>query len=201
MEILFATGNNHKKMELASLLSPHSIIIPKDKGIDFNPIENGKTFCENSLIKAKDLYLLTQMPVLADDSGLCIDALQGQPGIFSARYGGDISQDEKNRSLIEELNNYLIRQSLSIYDEKHRTCRFVCAMTLYLSLERFICIQEICEGVIVPSIEDAKGSDGFGYDPIVYLPNLKKTVAELSCDEKNTLSHRAKACQKIQAFL
>ncbi|MGL4986750.1 MAG: non-canonical purine NTP pyrophosphatase [Treponemataceae bacterium] len=201
MEILFASGNEHKKIELANLLQEHSVIIPKDKGIDFNPVEDGKSFCENSLIKARDLFDRAGIPVLADDSGLCIDALDGKPGIFSARYGGSVSQKEKNHLIVQELNDFLGSQGISTHEIRHRKCHFVCAMTFYFGTDQFICVQEICEGFIVPTIEESRGKDGFGYDPIVYLSEFKKTIAELSAAEKNTISHRAKACQKIKPFL
>ncbi|MDR2485929.1 MAG: non-canonical purine NTP pyrophosphatase, partial [Treponema sp.] len=122
MTIWFATGNPHKKAELAAILSGHSIKIPGDAGITaFEPEENGATFLENSLIKARALYRLVKQPVIADDSGLCVDALGGRPGIYSARYGGrgaeELASPERNALLLRELAGH-----------PQRSARFVCAM-------------------------------------------------------------------------
>jgi XTP/dITP diphosphohydrolase len=189
MTIYFATGNIHKKQELAGILPDHCIKIPADAGIhDFAPEENGSSFLENSLIKARALYRLVRQPVIADDSGICVDALSGRPGIYSARYGDKIgsaklSDAERNALLLSEVG-----------DNPNRAARFVCAMALVLSEDRFFVVQETLEGRL---IEQGRGSGGIGYDPVLYIPELGRTVAELSADEKNRVSHRGKAGRAI----
>jgi XTP/dITP diphosphohydrolase len=130
-------------------------------------------------------------PVLADDSGLCVDALGGRPGIYSARYAPG-APGERNLLLLEEL--------AALPAGTGRSARFVCAMVLLLDRERFYMAQETLEGEIVSGPEAVRGSGGFGYDPIMYIPALDKTVAELSEEEKNRLSHRAKAGRAIGVF-
>ena len=219
MTIWFATGNIHKKEELADILSGATLSgpilknpsdqrtpawklkIPSDVGISFEPEETGTTFLENALIKAKNLhYLLFGAkksishlcdPVIADDSGLCVDALDGRPGIHSARYGGkELDAAGKNTLLLGEIG-----------DNPLRSARFVCAMVLYYGPDHFFAAQECLEGELVKNIESARGSGGFGYDPILFLPELGRTVAELSEEEKNRLSHRGKAGRAIGRML
>ncbi|AEF84397.1 non-canonical purine NTP pyrophosphatase, RdgB/HAM1 family [Treponema primitia ZAS-2] len=196
MTIWFATGNAHKKGELSAILPGHTIRIPADLGIPFDPDETGSTFAENALIKATALYTLVSArfpgePVLADDSGLCVDALDGRPGIYSARYGstGDkkLEAHERNALLLQELG-----------DNPRRTARFVCSMALILGPDRFFIAQETLEGEL---IREGRGSAGFGYDPILYIPSYSRTVAELSEEEKNLISHRGKAGRAIAKFL
>jgi XTP/dITP diphosphohydrolase len=191
MNIWFATGNEHKKQELAAILSPHRIRTPAEAGYDFDPDETGTTFLENALIKARELYALVKEPVVSDDSGLCVDALGGRPGVLSARYGSEngkkLSSEERNELLLSQIG-----------DAEHRGARFVCAMVLMLSPDRFFVAQETLEGVIV---RKGRGSGGFGYDPVLYLPEYGKTVAELDEAEKNALSHRGKAGLRIASIL
>ncbi len=208
MELYLATGNLHKKEEMSKLCSDFFIKIPKDDGIDFDPEETGTSFIENSLIKAKALWEIVQKPVLADDSGICVDILDGLPGIYSARYEGKdflkggrngltpISQQEKNALLLDHVN-YIASKSAN----PSRSCHYVCAMVLYYGDDKFICVQETMDGMLVDSIDDACGNGGFGYDPIVYLLGTTKTIAELTEEEKNTISHRGKATRKILTFL
>ncbi|AEF81324.1 RdgB/HAM1 family non-canonical purine NTP pyrophosphatase [Leadbettera azotonutricia] len=194
MTIWFATGNTHKKAELAAILGDHTIKIPSEAGISFDPEETGSTFLENALIKARALYHLVKEPVIADDSGICVDALGGKPGIYSARYGSGNGQklddSERNTLLLKELG-----------DTPLRSARFVCSMVLLFSEDRFFAAQETLEGEIVTSLENAKGKGGFGYDPILRLQELDRTVAELGAEEKNRLSHRGKAGQAIAGIL
>jgi XTP/dITP diphosphohydrolase len=191
MNIWFATGNEHKKQELAGILAEHTVRIPSDAGIVFAPDETGGSFLENALIKAKALYEIAGEPVIADDSGLCVDALDGRPGIYSARYGSDDSKkltaSGRNALLLKELGN-----------TPERKARFVCAMVLFLSKARFFVVQETLEGEISG---EEWGAGGFGYDPIFFLPELGRTVAELSWEEKNRMSHRGKAGKAIGEFL
>ena len=183
MDIWFATGNPHKQEELAAILKDHRIQIPSQEGISFEPEETGATFLENALIKARALYRKVLAPVIADDSGLCVDALGGKPGIFSARYG---SGEGKNLDAGER--NALLLRELAFASQ--RSARFVCAMALLLTEDRFFVVQETLEGKI---IRESRGSGGFGYDPILYLPDRGCTVAELREEEKKRISHRGKA--------
>ena len=202
MNIWFASGNIHKKKELADILSGSvqlpawELKIPSEAGIDFAPNETGNSFFENALIKAETLYhgarhLDVWHPsavVIADDSGLCVDALDGRPGIQSARYGGaGLGAAEKNALLLSELG-----------DNPARKARFVCAMVLYCGGDRFFAAQETVEGELVKT---ARGEGGFGYDPIFFIPELGCTMAELSDEEKNRISHRGKAGRAIAKIL
>ncbi|MDR0401028.1 MAG: RdgB/HAM1 family non-canonical purine NTP pyrophosphatase [Treponema sp.] len=211
-ELWLASGNRHKRLELARILSGVALKIPADGGIDgFDPPETGASFMENALLKARALSRILGErgifePVLADDSGLCVDALGGRPGIYSARYSGRyggrsdgscgggpealkiLEAPERNRLLLEELG-----------DASDRRARFVCAMVLLFDEHRFACVQETLEGEIAAA--QGRGEGGFGYDPILYLPGRGRTVAELGEDEKNRISHRAKAARAIAALL
>jgi XTP/dITP diphosphohydrolase len=201
MTIWFATGNAHKKEELAAILGGRRIRIPAEAAAPelgaFNPEETGRSFPENALIKARALYRLLEAagmagPVIADDSGLCVDALDGRPGVYSSRYGGEggkkTGDKERNGLLLSELGG-----------DPNRRARFVCAMVLLYGPERFFIVQETLEGEIVR--DTGRGSGGFGYDPILYLPDRDCTVAELSEAEKNRLSHRGRAARAIARFL
>lgn len=191
MKIYFASGNTHKREELSRILANHEIILPLDEGISFNPEETESTFLGNALIKAKALYTLTGKPVIADDSGLCVDALGGAPGVLSARYGSVpghiLSTDEKNKLVLFQMKGVMDRK-----------CRFVCAMVFYFSPDRFYSVQETLEGSIVI---EGRGSAGFGYDPIVFLPEYGKTVAELEPEKKDRCSHRGKAGRHLATLL
>ncbi len=203
MVLYLATGNRHKQKEMQEILTSYEIRIPADDGIDFNPDETGSTFYENSIIKAKALWQIVNKPVIADDSGLCVDALSGEPGIFTSRYAGPgfphgrpdgkkIPQDEQNRLLIEQLNET---------GSKNRKCHYTCAMVLFVKSDQLYVAQDIFEGELIDDISKQAGNGGFGYDPIVYLPEYGKTVAEISAEEKNRISHRGKAVRKIAEIL
>ena len=203
MKLYLASSNRHKQIEMQQLLPNFKICIPADDGISFNPAETGKSFAENSLIKACALWDIIHEPVIADDSGLCVTSLHDAPGIFTSRYAGadymqgrpdgiKISQAEQNRLLIEQVN------ALNTTD---RSCRYICAMVLLLNKDRYFVAQEAFEGELVATIGDAAGNGGFGYDPIVYLPQYAKTVAEISTEEKNAISHRGKAVRAISSIL
>jgi XTP/dITP diphosphohydrolase len=191
MNLWFATGNPHKREELAAILKGHRIQIPSQEGMSFEPEETGDTFLENALIKARALYRRVSAPVIADDSGLNVDALGGMPGVFSARYGSgggkNLDAGERNALLLRELGSC-----------SHRSARFVCAMVLLLTEDRFFAVQETLEGEI---IRESRGSGGFGYDPILYLPERGCTVAELTEEEKNRISHRGKAGRFLAGIL
>jgi XTP/dITP diphosphohydrolase len=203
MFVWFASGNAHKKQELAAILATEApgidVKIPPDAGIPFDPDETGSTFMENALVKARELYRLAAekgiaAPVIADDSGLCVNALGGRPGIYSARYGADqgkkLGAAERNALLLEELG-----------DNPNRAAYFACAMILLYSPDRFFLVQETLEGEVVRSMDDARGPRGFGYDPILYIPSLGRTVAELPEEEKNRISHRGKAGKLIAELI
>ncbi|MCL2758855.1 MAG: RdgB/HAM1 family non-canonical purine NTP pyrophosphatase [Treponema sp.] len=194
MNIWFATNNGHKKEELQAILNT-SLKIPSQEGYAFNPEETGDTFCENALIKARELHKLlgNNEPVIADDSGLNVDALGGRPGVLSARYGMEngqkLTSDQQNILLLDELG-----------DSPLRSARFVCSMVLFYSNDRFFVIQETLEGEIVKKSE-MRGDGGFGYDPVFLIPQFGRTLAELSVEEKNFLSHRGKAGKIIANLL
>jgi XTP/dITP diphosphohydrolase len=191
MKIYFATGNAHKREELARILADHEIVMPSDEGIAFDPDETETTFFGNSVLKARALYELTHCPVIADDSGLCVDALDGAPGVLSARYGS-----EGGKKLDSTARNELLLSRMR--GMENRACRFVCNMVLYLGPDRFFSAQETLEGSL---IDRMRGSGGFGYDPLVLVPELGLTVAELSPEKKDELSHRGKAGRVIARLL
>ncbi len=188
--IVFATKNKGKLKEIQAVLADKfNVISMQDAGIDTEIEENGKTFEENSLIKARAVYEICKKPVLADDSGLEIDYLDKKPGVHSARYmGEDTSYDIKNSHILDLLKD--------VPDEK-RSARFVCVIS-YTDGERELSVRETVEGIIGHEI---KGENGFGYDPIFYLPEFKKTSAELSLEEKNKISHRGKALARIKEMI
>lgn len=194
MKLYFASGNAHKREEMSRIFAGHEIVIPSDEGIAFDPEETELTFVGNSLLKAKALYAIVRQPVIADDSGICVDALGGEPGIYSARYGSEngkkLDAGERNALLIERMNG-----------KSDRACRFVCNMILYFGPERFMSVQETLEGTLIESISGSRGLNGFGYDPVVFLPEFGKTVAELSAEEKDYVSHRGKAGRRIASFI
>jgi len=192
MIVYLATNNPHKVEELAPLLPGVELRLPRDAGVAFDPAEDGEDFLANSLIKARALHALVRAPVLADDSGLCVDALSGEPGIRSARYGQvdggpKLEASNRNRLLLEAMRG-----------ERDRSCRFVCCLTLVLSGDRHFSAQETCEGVL---LEAPRGSGGFGYDPVVFLPELGRSVAELTMEEKSRVSHRGRAARRMAALL
>lgn len=204
MKIYLATGNLNKKREVQELFPEHTVVIPKDEGIDFDPEETGTTFYENSLIKAKALWDMVHCPVLADDSGICVDALDGAPGIYSSRYAGPdfmkgkpdgtkISQDEQNIFIVQQTSD-----AIKAGYAGGRKAHYTCAMVLYMGPDRLFVCQETMEGEIIDDISNARGTGGFGYDPLFYLPEFGKTAAELTADEKNAISHRGKASRLLK---
>lgn len=213
MKIYLASGNLNKKREMEEIFKEHTIVIPKDEGIDFDPEETGTDFYQNSMIKAKALWDIVHCPVIADDSGICVDALNGVPGVWSSRYAGPdfhkgkpdgskISQEEQNKFLIEELNEALKKDVDSTYfPNGPRSAHYSCSMVLMLNPSRFFIAQETMEGTIIEDIKDARGQYGFGYDPIFFLPQYGKTDAEILPEQKNAISHRGKACRIISDIL
>ena len=188
-EIIFATGNKDKMREIREIMADCDvhIVSMKEAGIRVDIVEDGTTFEENAKIKARAVAAHTDAIVLADDSGLEIDALNKEPGVYSARYmGEDTSYHIKNASLIERLNG--------VPDEK-RTARFVCAVAAAFPDGSVKTVRGTMEGRIG---YEEKGENGFGYDPIFYLPEYGCTSAELSGEEKNKISHRGKALCAIK---
>ncbi|RGI85780.1 RdgB/HAM1 family non-canonical purine NTP pyrophosphatase [Dorea formicigenerans] len=197
--IIFATGNKNKMIEIRMILADLGckILSQKEAGIQADVVENGQTFEENALIKATTIAdIARKMPeyknavVLADDSGLEIDALNKEPGIYSARYmGEDTSYDIKNQALIDRLEG--------VPDEK-RTARFVCAIAAALPDGSTEVVRGTMEGRIGYEIT---GENGFGYDPIFYLPQFGCSSAELEPEKKNELSHRGEGLRKMRKVL
>ena len=181
MKIIAATKNKNKLREFGEILKGFEIISQEEAGVDIDVEETGTTFEENSLLKAKAIFEATGITAIADDSGLCVDALGGEPGVYSARYGGE-GYDDKGRVQL------LLKNMKEIPDEK-RTARFVCAITM-VGKEGIITARGECEGKIDYS---PKGENGFGYDPVFFVEKYGKTMAEISPEEKNSISHRGKA--------
>ncbi len=182
----------HKKKELEKIFSGHKLVLPGELGIDFDCDETGSTFLENALLKAETLYRLVNKPVLADDSGLCVDAMDGAPGIYSARYGSE----ETGVKLSDEERNALLLSRLE--EEENRAASFVCCMALMISPGRVFTVQESFPGSIA---RQPFGGGGFGYDPVFIEPESGKTVAELPEEEKNRISHRGRAGRRMNAVL
>lgn len=213
MKIYLASGNLNKKREMQEIFSEHTIIIPKDEGIDFDPEETGTDFYQNSMIKAKALWDIVHCPVIADDSGISVNALGGVPGVWSSRYAGPdyhkgmpdgskISQAKQNELLINELNEAIKNGVDSTYfPNGPRSAYYSCSMVLMINPTKFYIAQENFEGTLIEDVNNSRGEYGFGYDPIFYLPEFGKTAAELLPEEKNQISHRGKACKVIQKIL
>ncbi len=188
--IILASNNKDKVKEVKEILKGYNVISLKDAGIDLDVEENGTTFEENALIKARAVCKLTGKLTMADDSGLEIDYLNKEPGVYSARYmGHDTSYDIKNAALIKRLEGV---------EGQDRSGRFVCAIAVCFPDGREIVKIGTMEGLISKEIV---GDNGFGYDPIVYLPEYGKTSAQLDPEEKNKISHRGKALELIKKEL
>ncbi len=187
-KLIIATSNEHKIKEIKNIFKDsikEIFPIPSDIG---EIIENGNTFIENSLIKARAVYNHTKLPSLADDSGLCVNALDGRPGIYSARYGGEnLGYKEKMQMLLDELK-----------DKKDRTAYFITSAVCVLDDNYYIAVEGRVNGKI---IENKRGFDGFGYDPIFQPDGYNVTYAEMSLEEKNSMSHRFLAMNKIKNIL
>lgn len=190
--IIFATGNEGKMREIREILKDLdvSVLSLKEAGIKIDIVENGTTFRENAIIKAQAIAELTDDIVLADDSGLEVDFLNKEPGIYSARYmGEDTSYALKNASIIERLNNVPVEE---------RTARFVCEIAAILPDKKVLNSRGTMEGYIT---YEEQGIGGFGYDPIFYLPEFSCTSAQLTLEQKNKISHRGKALKEMKEML
>ena len=190
-EIVVATTNKGKLKEISAMLEKLGIEVKSIKDVlGYNPDieETGTTFTENAVIKAETVMNMIHMPTLADDSGLEVDALDKQPGIYSSRFmGEDTSYDIKNQWIID-----------AVKDKEDKTARFVCVMALAIPDEETKTFLGTFEGKINDCID---GENGFGYDPIFYYPPLKKTSAVMTMEEKNKVSHRAKALKALYDYL
>lgn len=190
MKLLAATTNRGKIVEIAEILSGLGVTVmtPEEIDLHIDVKEDGATFAENALIKARAWSEAAGMPALADDSGLCVDALDGRPGVMSARFSGSDATDEKNIEL-------LLR---SLQGKTQRTARFVCAVALAWQTGEVILAEGRYEGII---IDEPRGRGGFGYDPVFLDPELNKTLAQMSPGEKNARSHRRKALDALKTRL
>jgi len=190
MRLLLATHNQGKRREWMTLLTGLSVelLLPDDLGLDAEVEETGETYLDNALLKARALAALSNLPTLADDSGLEVDALEGAPGVRSARY--ELGSDEiRYRALLKALDGV---------PEAHRGARFRCIAALVLPDGREFTTEGICEGTIGFA---PQGEGGFGYDPVFILQGRAVTMAELSAEEKNRISHRARAAQKMRVVI
>ncbi|MET0059832.1 MULTISPECIES: XTP/dITP diphosphatase [Dehalococcoides] len=191
-KLLLASNNRGKLREYASLLSDSGfeLVTPADMGIDITVAETGTTFEENARLKAAALAEASGHLTLADDSGLAVDALGGEPGVYSARYAGENATDT-------DRNAYLLSKMHTIPAEK-RTARFRCVIAIAQPGHIIATFEGTCEGFIST---EPRGTNGFGYDPVFYLPEYGKTMAELPPEIKNSISHRSIAAQKASRFL
>lgn len=191
-KIIAATKNRGKLEEIAQILSelPYDVISMTDAGMTEDIEENGATFDENALIKARAVWRVTGETVIADDSGLEVDYLQGAPGVYSARYAGEGASDT-------DRNNKLLSALCGVPEDK-RSARFVCAIALILPDGRELAVRGTCEGYIA---DGPSGSNGFGYDPLFYVPEYGLTIAQMDAELKNSISHRGNALRKILDLL
>jgi len=194
MKFVLASQNKHKLIEMDAILSNYGVevVLQSELGVHIDVEETGTTFAENAMLKAKAVMEATGLPAIADDSGVCVDALNGAPGIYSARYGGEGLDDiARYRLLLENMRGVTNRAA-------HFTSAIACIFPNGDTLEA----EGICPGSIafVPM-----GDGGFGYDPVFFLPQLKKTYAQLTPEEKAAVSHRGKALavfeKKLEAYL
>jgi XTP/dITP diphosphohydrolase len=193
--IVIATRNEGKVREFTALFLGRQLEVRSlaDYAEIPSVVEDGLTFGANALKKAKALALLLGVPVLADDSGLCVDALEGAPGVWSARFAGEHATDaDNNAKLLQSLQDDSRIENKKLFLSK---ASFVCALAMYNPLTHEVLeVEAECEGFI---LNEARGSQGFGYDPLFYLPEFGLTMAELTTDQKNQISHRAKALQLL----
>lgn len=189
-QIMIATSNAHKVEEFKRMLQPYGYEVKSllDLDVEIDIEENGTTFEENALIKAKTIYDKLHIEVIADDSGLAVNAMHGEPGIYSARFlGRDTSYDVKNQYIIDQVK-----------DAEDKGAQFVCAIA-YIDADGH---ENVFTGVVEGEIYDhIEGAKGFGYDPIFYYPPLKTTLANVSEDQKNEVSHRGKAIQMLLNYM
>ena len=193
MKLVLASQNPKKLEELREILSHLGVEVcsEAEAGVSLEVEETGSTFEENSMLKAKAVMEATGLPAVADDSGLCVDCLQGAPGVYSARYGGGLDDPGRCRLLLENMRG-----------QSPRTCRFVSVITCCFPNGDVLSARGECEGTVAYA---PMGAGGFGYDPVFFVPGLKKTFAQLSPEEKNAISHRGRAlrafAEELEAYL
>ncbi len=188
-KIVAATKNKNKIREFKEILPDYEIITQEEAGVDIDVEETGTTFKENALLKAQAIFEKTKLPALADDSGLVVFALGGEPGVYSARYGGEGLDD---RGRLE-----LVLEKMQNVEDELRGAQFVCSIA-FVTEEKVYEAEGVCEGVLT---REARGENGFGYDPIFFVPEMGKTAAEMTSDEKNSISHRGKALRNLSETL
>ena len=189
-KFVLASQNPKKLKEMNEILSAHGVevVLQSDVGLRVDVEETGSTFEENSLLKARAVMEASGMPAIADDSGLCVDCLNGAPGVYSARYGGEELDDAgRYRLLLENMRGQL-----------NRRCRFVSVITCCFPNGDMLTARGECEGTLAYA---PQGEGGFGYDPVFFVPGLKKTFAQLTAEEKNAISHRGLALKDFSAKL
>lgn len=182
--IVLASGNAHKIKEIAQMLPEYEVVGYKELGFTDEIVEDGNSFYENALIKAKTVSEALGLPALADDSGICVDALGGMPGIYSARYAGDGVDAHNNRLLLDNMK-----------DKTNRAAKFVCCMVFYKPNGEIITATGETHGEIM---FDEQGENGFGYDPLFFSHDLQKCLGVASAEEKNTISHRYRAISALK---
>ncbi|PLS01335.1 XTP/dITP diphosphatase [Neobacillus cucumis] len=191
-EVIIATKNPGKAREFEHIFASRGIMVRTL--LDFPEIpeveETGTTFEENAILKAEAVSRALNKMVIGDDSGLMVDALEGRPGIFSARYAGEPKNDENNTDKV--------LQELQGVPEEKRTARFYCALAMAIPGQETRTVSGTCEGRI---LEERRGTNGFGYDPVFYVPEKGSAMAELPSEEKNKISHRAAALKKLESVL
>ena len=190
MKFILASQNQHKLVEMQNILSAHGVevVLQSELGLHVEVEETGATFAENAMLKAKAVMAASGLPAIADDSGVCVDALSGAPGVYSARYGGpELDDVGRYRLLLENMRG-----------ARDRTAHFTSAIACAFPNGDTIEAEGICPGMIAYA---PQGDGGFGYDPVFFLPGLKKTFAELTPEEKNAISHRGNALKKFKTEL
>ena len=185
MKVVLASKNPHKLVEIRQITDKFGfdLVLQSELGVDIDVEENGSTFEENSFMKAEAVMKATGLPAIADDSGIAVDALNGEPGIYSARYGFDESLDDWGRLQL------LLKNTEAVPDDQ-RQAQFVCVITFITPDGKTIQARGEIHGMLT---REPYGENGFGYDPIFYYPPMGKTTAEMSSEEKNKVSHRANA--------
>ena len=189
-KLVIASGNKHKIKEIAEMLPEFEVVGYKDLGYDFEIEENGETFYENALSKAKAVSQALNLPALADDSGICVDALNGAPGIYSARYAGDGDDEHNNQLLLDNLSK--------LTNPKERGAKYVCCIVFYKPNGEILTATGQTTGYILP---ERVGTNGFGYDPIFYSYDLDKCMGLATAEEKNSISHRFRAINALKEKL
>lgn len=187
MEVIIASNNQNKIREFKKIFEGSNFELKslKEIGLDIDVEENGQTFEENAIIKATTIAKKMNMYAIADDSGLCCDGLNGEPGVYSARYAGDQhNDDDNNKKLMEKMKGV-----------ENKRARYMCAICFSNPKGEYVTTVDSCEGLIV---DTPKGYNGFGYDPYFYIEKFGRTMAEITLEEKNTISHRSKALEKMK---